>query len=162
MQTQVFEDSLSTALAGTMTANVPTATSTFTVTPPPTATNTLKPAPTPSGKNEFFDVQVKQASDNEVDVTFGFQIQKDTELKGLMIGARPQGCDELITKYSFIPYIPSNSFSGIASDQDAIKMQLRSAGKCNATGVTLFMFRNGGGDLYSATFDNMPFTLEMQ
>jgi len=161
VQTQVFEGSLSTALAGTMTANAPTATSTFTVTPPPTATNTPDPSPTPSGKNEFFDVAVKQVNDNEVDVTFGFQIRKGTTLDGLMIGANPEGCPNSMMKYSFQAYTPS-SLSGIVSEQDAIKMQYRQTGKCSATGITLFTFRNGGGNIYSQTFDKMPFTLEMK
>jgi hypothetical protein len=122
---------------------------------------TIQPSPTPSGKYGFFDVAVKQVNDNEVAVMFGFQIQKGIKLDGLMIGARPEGCTGAIGKESFTPFVPGSSTSGTVSEQDAIRMQYRITGVCRATGITLFLFRNGGSDLYSAKFD-ATFSLEMK
>ena len=147
-QTQVFEGSVSTALAGTMTALAPTATH-------------ISPSPTPSGQFEIFDVAVKQVSQNEAAVTFGFQIPSEVESQGLMIGARPEGCPGSPTRFNFIAYVPGSSASGIVPEPDSIKMHFMTPGKCEATGVTIFMFREGGAGLYSAKFD-ATFTLEMK
>lgn len=147
-QTQVFQSSVSTALAGTMTALAPTATQ-------------IAPSPTPSGKFEIFNVAVQQVSANEAAVTFGFQIPDGVDPQGLMIGARPEGCDASPTTFNFVAYVPGSSASGIVSEPDSIKMHFMTPGKCEATGVTIFMFREGGAGLYSAKFDAV-FTLEMK
>ena len=108
-------------------------------------------------------MEVKQLNENEISVTFGYQIQKDIRLDDLMIGASPEGCGPGIRAYS-VQYNPielKDSRSGVVTADDAIKVRLYKPGTCDAKKISLYVFRNNAPSIYKAIFD-ASFTLEMK
>ena len=141
-------------------------------TPEPTATSTLvptptePPGPTPSGKFEFFDVSLEQAGKDMVLVSFGYQLEQDLDLDGVMImaSATKQGatCDSGSFKLFSKSYMVSEPVSGLVEGDESAAISMTEAGKCNFKGFTLMVFRVEGSSpvrLYEQNFE-IPFELE--
>ncbi|MFN2119608.1 MAG: hypothetical protein ACK2T0_04405 [Anaerolineales bacterium] len=128
---------------------------------PAISTEALAPSPTPSGQYEFFDVGVDQVSADEVDVSFGFQLEQDVQLGEVQLGAWPVGCDDLLFSLSLVPVIPF-SYSGWVKGDDVVQLSLDGPGRCESEAIQLMVYRpDQPGNLYQQTFD-IPFTLAKQ
>ena len=141
----------------------PTATSTLV---PPSPTPTEPPGPTPSGKFEFFDVNLEQAGKDMVLVSFGYQLEQDLDLDGVMImaSAAKQGtiCDSGSFKLFSKSYMVSEPVSELIEGDESAAISMTEAGKCNFKGFTLMVFRVEGSSpvrLYEQDFE-IPFELE--
>jgi hypothetical protein len=125
----------------------------------PAATATLAASPTSSGTYEFFDVEVDQVAPDEVDVSFGFQLDQNVHLGEIQLGAWPVGCDDLTFSLSLVPDIPF-SYSGWVKGDDVVQLSLDGPGKCESKAIRLMVYEpNQPGNLYQQTFD-IPFSLE--
>jgi hypothetical protein len=155
-QTQASDSAMATRPVSTLTAATPSTGATAVA---PAAPETLAPSPTPSGKYGFFDVAVNQVAADEVDVSFGFQLEQDVQLGEVQLGAWPVGCDDLLYSLSLVPDIPF-SYSGWVKGDDVVQLSLDGPGTCASTAIQLMVYvPDQPGNLYQQTFD-IPFTLE--
>ena len=105
-------------------------------------------------------MSVEQVTAREVQVSFGYQIDKGVSAEGVHVGAWPVGCRSQLPSMVMLPYDVQGAPSGEVSGKDGVRIWIDQAktGHCNASGVQMFMFRTSG-NLFEQTFDE-PFTLE--
>jgi hypothetical protein len=143
-----------------------TAAPTATRTPvPPTPTATEPPGPTPSGKYEFFEVSTDQVSEDQVNVSFGYQMEDGLDLDGVQIMAQfnNQGASCNVNQFTIFssPYAVTQPAGLVAGDM-AVVMSMQDSGKCSFAGFKLMAFRvenQKPAVLYQQEFE-IPFTLE--
>ncbi len=131
----------------------------------PSQTDTESSDTTFSGKFEFFDVTLDQESKDTVNISFGYQIEKDLDTSGLQIMAQPQKKDVSCSIKDFTtdskPYVLEDVPDLIKSD-NVTTMSMATPAKCRFTGFTLIVFRLEGSNpviFYEQDFE-IPFDLE--
>ncbi len=134
----------------------------------PSQRNTQPSEPTFSDKFEFSDVTLlDQESKDTINISFGYQIEKDLATSGLQIMAQPQRKDVSCSINDFTtnskPYVLEDAPDLVKSD-NVTTMSMTTPAKCRFNGFTLMVFRLEGSNpviLYEQDFD-IPFDLEKQ
>jgi hypothetical protein len=135
---------------------------------PPSPTDTKPSKTTLSGKFEFFDVTLDQASKDTVNISFGYQIEKGLDTSGLQIMAQPQKKDSIVScsikdfTTNSKPYILKGDVPDLVKRDNVTILSMATPAKCRFKGFALIVFRLEGGNpvmLYEQDFE-IPFDLE--
>jgi hypothetical protein len=136
----------------------------------PTSQTDTEPSETTfSGKFEFYDVTLDQASKDTVNISFGYQIEQGLDTSGLQIMAQPQKKDVSCSIKEFTTNSKPYIFKGdvpdlVKSDNNITTMSMATPAKCRFKGFTLIVFRLEGSNpvlFYEQDFE-IPFDLEKQ
>jgi hypothetical protein len=135
---------------------------------PPSPTDILEPSETTlSGKFEFFDVTLDQASKDTINISFGYQIDKNLDTSGLQTMAIPQRKEVSCSIKDFTtnskPYILKGDVSNpVKSGNTTLSME--TPAKCIFKGLTLIVFRleNSNPVVFYEQDFKITFTLEKQ
>lgn len=118
-----------------------------------------------SGKFEFFDVILNQESNDKVNITFSYRVERGVDTSGLQIMAQPLKKDVNCSIKSFTtnskPYVFEDIPDLVKSD-NVTSLSMTTPAKCEFKGFTLIVFRLEGSNpvlFYEQNF-KIPFGLE--
>jgi hypothetical protein len=134
----------------------------------PSPADILKPSETTlNGKFEFFDVILDQASKDTINISFGYQIDKNVDTSDLQIMAIPQRNEVNCSIKDFTtnskPYILKGDVSNPANSGNT-NLNMETPAKCTFKGLTLIVFRleNSNPVVFYEQDFKITFTLEKQ